>query len=132
MPKFYTIKRAIIIWQNNNKQVKLLVLGLEFSHGIMIPCFQDLLHLLRTCTNWRKHWFRSKSLQMIQIPMFTENLYKKLFNNNQTRINMTNLCQITATSLPCQRYNTFVQVHNKNLGLHYLGLAEKNLCRSSC
>ena len=79
--KIYTVKRAIIIWKNNNKQVKLFVLGLEFSHSIMISCFQDFLHLLRTRANWRKYWFRSKSLQMTQISIL--NAHGNPFQNKK-------------------------------------------------
>lgn len=115
--KFPTIKRAIVIWQNNNKQVKLLPLRLDFSHGIMVTSFQDSLHLIRTSTQWWKHRFRIKCLD-------THHIQKLMEPNNITCFYIDK--DRSLSTIPCQKCNTFAQVHSKTHGLHCLAHSSRN------
>jgi len=55
-----TIKRTIIVRQDNNKQIK--ILSRQLVLGIIIPSFQNLLNLVRTSTNWGNYWIQIECL----------------------------------------------------------------------
>lgn len=60
--KSHTVKRAIIVWQNNNQQIKFPLLGLKPLHCFLISCFQDSVNLVWSSTMRRKHWLRIECL----------------------------------------------------------------------
>ena len=62
-PKLLTIKRAVIVGKNDNKQVKLFPLGLDCSNGIMVLSLQNSFHLIRASSNYWEHRFTVKCLQ---------------------------------------------------------------------